>query len=155
MTDLTTGPTSTATSRADLLDDQLHIDTLLTALNTSLGPVVQAWEYDQLPGTHGNNGPVPPVHVLLAVERMYTAADRFAGGASSSIGIRASTRYVGTRVWEARAAGQRVTAAFEDQAIPLGATGLYACPVFESATDIDEDDGMYSGLSTWTYLVLL
>lgn len=118
---------------------------------TPLGQDV--YEYGGVPGETGNPGVLPAQFVLLSVERRYVEP-RQAGGTSVT-GWRASIRYVGSiTASNARLLGEWVRQAFETspgRGKRITVDGVTSTPIaHETTSSVEPDDGMYSGLSSWT-----
>lgn len=89
-------------------------------------------------------------HVQFALSARYVESER--GGMTGLCGYRATTRPVATTVTNGRELARRVYAAFNDIRVVAG--GQTSTPIhLESADAIGEDDGYYSGLSTWTFVL--
>ena len=131
-------------------DEQEVWDALAALLKaTSLGDDV--YDYGDVPGEDGNLGVVPPAFALLSVARRYVTADR--SGATSVTGYRATVRFVGTSAVNARTIGGWVRSAFEvtpGRGKRVTVSGQSARIKFESANDVEPDNGRYSGLLIYT-----
>lgn len=98
------------------------------------------------------------LETLPAYYTEVTVSRRFVGDglrASREPGIRAvrlGTRFVAKNITTAREMQKRTTDALEG--VSLTVSGETTTPIeFESADVIAEDDGYWSGLTTWTYVV--
>ena len=104
-----------------------------------------AFDVDEMPGK------------LPAQFTQVTISQRFGGNPrqttrSGVTGWRITTRQVGKSVSNARELRKRTHQALE-QAV-LAVAGETSTPVaFETADPIGADDGWYSGLETWTYVI--
>lgn len=73
-------------------------------------------------------------------------------GSTGRRGWRIATRQVGTTVSNAREMRKRTHEALEFVRLTVG--GDQTTPIqFDSAEEIGEDDGYWSGLETWTYAI--
>lgn len=128
---------------APVVDERLHRDALETALTATLG-ANRVYDYGEV------GQPLPSIFVVLGIERRFVEPRR-AGRAGRS-GWRVTFRYVGRSVDEARWAGLKVAAAIDEQVLTIG--GVKSTPVtHESTTAIAPDDGRYSGLVVYTYVL--
>ncbi len=136
------------------IDERTHRDTIVPLLAAKIGqldskgdPVV--YDFGKVPGADDNAGDLPPIYLLLTVERRAAAAPPRAGRAGVS-GWRVTIRGVGRTVDEARWALNRATEAVDEQNLSIG--GKVSTPVtFESSQTVGPDGGRYSGLIAWTY----
>lgn len=139
-----------ATTIAPALDASAHWNAIKALLTPTVGANV--FDYGKVPGADGNSGVLPATYVLLTVERRYVEPQT--AGRSGVTGWRVSCRFVGNTTPNARAAGNWVTAALNEVRIALGSVS--STPItHESTTAVESDDGMYSGLSQWTYAITL
>lgn len=148
-------------STAPVVDEQAHRDVIAPLLGAQLGmdpvgrdpegrPAQRVYDYGKVPGANGNQGTLPAIYVLITVERRYVAPMR-AGRAGRSA-WRVTCRYVGRTVDEARWAANRVTLALDEVELQIG--GRRSTPItHESTTTVEPDEGRFSGLSTWTYVL--
>lgn len=135
-------------STAPVLDEREHRTALDTLIESTVG-AGRVYSYGTVPGADGNAGSLPPIFVLLALERRFVPISRGVGLASRS-GWRLSTRYVGRTVDEAAWAAFKVGEAL-DGAL-LAVDGHTSTPVqLESTQAIALDDGRFAGLALWTY----
>lgn len=131
---------------APALDASAHWGAIKALLTPTVGANI--FDYGKVPGADGNSGTLPTTYVLLTVERRHV--DPTTAGRSAVTGWRVSCRFVGNSTPNARAVGNWVTAALNEQRLTVG--GLTSTPItHESTTAVESDDGMYSGLSQWTY----
>lgn len=87
-------------------------------------------------------------HVQVTLSQRYVEAER--GGRQSGTAYRLTTRPVADTVSNAREIDHRVSLALSGVNLTVG--GAYTTPIrLESSDPIGEDDGRYSGLSTWTF----
>ncbi|AIY15843.1 hypothetical protein KR76_01970 [Pimelobacter simplex] len=135
-----------------MVDERVHRDVivgLLTAaglVDSAAKPIV--FDYGNVPGADGNAGTLPPIHLLLTVERR--AAGVFRAGRAGVSGWRITLRGVGRTVDEARWALNKATGALDEQNLLIG--GKTSTPVtFNISQAISKDDGRFSGLVAWTY----
>lgn len=137
---------------APVVDERVHRD-VIVGLLTAAGLVDSAaksivFDYGKVPGADGNAGTLPPIYLLLNVERRATGVYR-AGRAGVS-GWRISLRGVGRTVDEARWALNKATVALDEQNLLIG--GKTSTPVtFNTSQAVSKDDGRFSGLIAWTY----
>jgi len=132
---------------AAALDATAHwnaVKALITA--TDVGENV--YDYGKVPGADGNPGQVPTYYVLLTVERRFVQPDR--GGRAGVTGWRITARYVSTSSQNARLVGNWVTSALDGTRVTVD--GIQGTSItHESTNAVQPDDGMFSGLSQWTY----
>lgn len=132
---------------APVIDERTHRDVIEALLTATVG-ANRVYDYGTVPGSDGNAGTMPPIFVLLTIERRYVEPRR--GGRSGRSGWRVTCRYVGRTVDEARWAELKVTQALDEQRLSVG--GFTSTPVtHESTTAIAPDDGRFSGLGVWIY----
>ncbi len=130
------------------IDAREHATALKAAISAQLGPH-DVYDYDDVPGSNGNAGQLPPIYVVLSVERRYNPRLRVTARASTS-GWRVSARGVGRTVDEARWALFQVATALNE--VSLTVDGKPTSPIqFEADQAPALDDKRYSGLSLWTY----
>lgn len=138
---------------APVVDERVHRDVIVPLLATAVGrldadgkPVI--YDYGKVPGADGNAGTLPPIYLLLTVERRATGVYRAARAGVS--GWRISIRGVGRTVDEARWALHKATVALDEQNLLIG--GKTSTPVtFNTSQAVGKDDGRFSGLIAWTY----
>lgn len=105
------------------------------------------YDYGEVPGADGAAGDLPAAFVLLTVERRYVPPNN---GRSAVTGWRITTRHTGSTPANARLVGSWVTTALNE--VRLTVDGVQSTPItHESTTAVEKDDGMFSGLSSWTY----
>lgn len=132
-----------------VIDERLHAEALTAALTAKVGEN-RIFDYGMVPGADDNDGTLPPIYVLLSIARRY--AEPTTAGRSPVTGWRVSCRYVGSTVAEARWAQMQVAAALNEVRLSIG--GKTTTPItHESSTAIEPDEGMQSGLSSWTYVL--
>lgn len=130
------------------LDERVHWDAIADALAAEVG-TGRVFKYGDVPGLDGNAGDIPPIFVLLTVQRRYTSTGRLSARHSRS-GWRVSTRYVGRTVDEAAWAALRATRALDDMRLSIGTRT--STPIHhESTQSIKPDGARLSGSSSWTY----
>ncbi len=133
---------------APAIDERKHRDALDALLEPSVG-AGRIYDYGTVPGADGNAGSLPPIYVLLTIERRYAPVSRNVGLASRS-GWRVTTRYVGRTVDEARWAAMKITDALDGARLTVD--DYVSTPVqHESTTAIELDEGRFAGLTVWTY----
>jgi hypothetical protein len=117
---------------------------------TSLGDNV--YDYGKVPGQSGNPGELPTKFALLSVARRYVPPNR--SGGTTVTGYRASVRFVGSSPVNARIIGGWVREAFESQpgrGKRITLAGVKSTVItHETTTEVEPDDGMYSGVTTYT-----
>ena len=129
-----------------VLDERKHVEAIKAALTAALG-ANRVFDYGTVPGTDGNAGTLPPIFLLLGLERRYVEPTR--AGRTTRSGWRLTVRYVGRTVDEARWAAAKVAEALETRLVVDGVTST---PVtHESTQAIALDDGRFSGWSAFTY----
>lgn len=132
-----------------VIDERPHAAALEAALTATVG-AGRIFDYGMVPGADGNAGTLPPIYVLLSIARRYVQPTT--AGRSAVTGWRVSCRYVGRTVAEARWAQMQVATALNEVRLSIG--GATTTPItHESTTAIEPDDGMQSGLSSWTYAI--
>lgn len=130
------------------LDERVHWDVVAAALEAEVG-TGRVFKYGDVPGLDGNAGDIPPIFVLLTVQRRYTSTERLSARHSRS-GWRVSTRYVGRTVDEAAWAALRTAQALDDMRLFIGTHT--STPIHhESTQSIKPDGARLSGSSSWTY----
>jgi hypothetical protein len=103
----------------------------------------------RVPGASGNPGQVPQWYTETSVVRRFGGNPRV-DSRSSVQGYRITTRAVANSAANARNIRAKQHAALEDVALTVD--GEQTTPIkFESADPIASDEGMFSGLTTWTY----
>lgn len=94
---------------------------------------------------------LPANYTEVTVSRRYGGENRNTGSTGRS-GWRVTTRAVGTTISNAREMRARARTGIEYAR--LAVDDLVGTPVqFEGEEPIGDDDGLYSGLSTWTYAI--
>ena len=92
----------------------------------------------------------PEQYTEVTVSRRYGGTDRN-DSTTGRVGWRITTRAVATTVSNAREMRNRTVAALLYKRVTVG--GELTTPIqFESEDPIAPDDGMFSGLCTWTYV---
>jgi hypothetical protein len=132
---------------ADLLDASTHWDAVKALLSASPAGN-DVYDYGDVPGeSSGNPGDLPEAFVVLSVSRRYAPPNN---GRSAASGWRISCRHVAKTAADARLIGTWVTDALNE--VRLSLEGVASTPItHESTTAVEPDDGMFSGLSQWTY----
>lgn len=119
-----------------------HARDIRAVLDQALGQW-SAFDVDDVPEE------LPPIYAEISVTQRYGAPVRMSG-ARPVKGWRLVTRVVGTTVDEARKARDAIAGAVEDKRLLIA--GTWTSPVrFETEDVIGDDDGRYSGATTWTY----
>jgi hypothetical protein len=108
---------------------------------------VRAFDLDSVPGTFGNDGPVPPTHVVARLQRIKTDTRRF-GGDYTVPGFFLDTSYRSQSAQGCRALRRVVSEALENQFV-----GTYGPFVFnDESQPIDDDaDWGFLGVDTWQF----
>lgn len=89
-------------------------------------------------------------HVQVTLTPRFSATER--GGMAASSPWRLTTRPVGSTVGNARELARRTRVALDG--VRVIAAGETSTPIrLESSDAIGEDDGYYSGLTTWTFVL--
>lgn len=127
-------------------DEQLHATAVLTVLNAALPTQTRAYDVSEVPDTK------PPHYVEVMLSRRFGGARR-ASADTGTGGWRIATRVVDKEsVTDARNTASKVRDALEFAR--LAVAGKQSTPVqFEGAEPIGPDDGWWSGLTTWTYVL--
>lgn len=125
--------------------ERAHAAAVVAALDTPLGQW-SAYETDDIPRE------LPTIYVEVTVSRRFGGGTWMCGGRPGR-GWRIVTRAVGRTENEARWAREKVAAALEDQQLVVDGR-LTSRVRFEVEDDIEADDGLYSGATTWTYAEL-
>lgn len=122
---------------------------LITAINTQLASYgvvansVKALDYDDAVG-------VTAEHVQFSLARRTTGVER--AGREAQAPYRATTRPVAKTIGNGREMARRVELALSKTRVTVA--GKTSTPIrLDSADDIGPDDGMYSGLTTWTFVL--
>ncbi|HEY0891236.1 MAG TPA: hypothetical protein VGE38_16665 [Nocardioides sp.] len=110
------------------------------------------YDDDEVPGSNGNPGTLPPAFAVLSVERRYVPPNR--QGGTARVGYRAAVRHVGTTATNARRVGKWVQDALESspgrgKKITVGGVKSTAI-THESTNAVAKDGTEHSGLSQWT-----
>lgn len=128
-------------SNAPVLDERVHRSVLTAAIATHEDDL-PVYDYGKVPST------LPPIYALLSVERTYVQPRKV--GVATRSGWRVSLRYVGRSVAEASWAGLKAAQALDQQRLVFD--GFTSSPLtHESTTQIEPDDGRFSGLTNYTY----
>lgn len=123
---------------------QENATAVLAALNASLTPKV-AYDYDEVPAERPDN------YVEISVSRRFGGEPRLTGRKGST-GWRVTTRAVSRYVSDARLMQEKCRTALEYVRLTVG--GETTTPIdFESEDPVGPDDGWFSGLITWTYVL--
>lgn len=128
------------------MSESTHQAALLAALD-SAGAV--PYDLGKVPGSTGNTGKVPQWYTEVSVSRRYGSNPRVTS-ASGVQGYRITTRAVANSAANARNVRAKQHAALEETVLTVD--GEATTPIkFESAEPIASDEGMFSGLTTWTF----
>lgn len=128
------------------MSESTHLVAVMATL-TAAGAV--PYDIGKVPGTNGNSGAVPQWYTEVSVMRRFGGNPR-STSESGVQGYRITTRTVGNSAANARNTRLKQHAALEE--VVLTVDGEPTTPIkFEGAEPIAPDEGMYSGLTTWTY----
>lgn len=131
-------------------DTRPHAEAIKAAITATVGPD-RVYEYGDVPGADGNEGTLPLIYVLVTVERRVGALKR-AGAFAPSSGWRVTTRAVGRTVSECRWALAKIALALDEQRLTIG--GETTTPLqYESGQAPESDDGRFSALDIYTYVI--
>lgn len=137
-----------------VLDERVHLAVIDALLNAALGPDPanndgpRAFAYGTVPGEPGNPGVRPPIFVVRSLERRYVEPQ--VAGRAAVGSWRLTTRHVGRTVADAEWAAAQISAALNEARLTIG--GAQTTPVtHESTSAVAPDDGMFSGVTNWTY----
>lgn len=134
-------------STAPALDERKHREAIKALLTAAVGPN-RVYDYGKVPGADGNEGTLPPIFLLVSVERRYVEPQK--GGQATRSGWRVNVRYAGSSVNEADWAAWKVTQALDGARLVIdGATSLPV--VHELSEDIAPDGGRFAGRKQWIY----
>jgi hypothetical protein len=127
-----------------LVTEEANATAVIATLNAALPTSVRAYDLDELPATRPDN------YVEVTVSRRFGGQQRNTAQATTQ-GWRITTRSVSSvSVFNARKNAETVRAALEFARLSVG--GSTTTPVqFETAETVGDDDGWWSGLTTWTY----
>lgn len=129
---------------APAIDLREHVEAHKAAVTAELGQWA-AYEYGQVPPA------MPHIFALVSVERRFVPSTRITTQAGRSA-WRVSVRTVGRTADECRWALHRATRALDEVVLTIGghqSTRLQ----HESTTDAEPDDGRFSALSQFTYVL--
>lgn len=145
----------TSTPSAPVTDERKHDAAIRPLLAARLGDEAngdsRVYAYGEVPGMDRNPGVIPDIYVLLTIERRYAPPVRMVGRPSRS-GWRVTCRGVGRTVNEARWAMNASTNALEDLRLQI-ADATSTPLTLEVAQLVEPDDGRFSGLVTYTYVL--
>lgn len=127
-------------------DEQLHAAAIIARLNATLPASVRAYDSDDVPDVK------PDKYVEVIVTRRFGANLR-SSGRTAAAGWRVACRSVDqTSVANARHTANYVRTALEFYRVTV--SSKKSTPIqFETEDPIGPDDGWYSGLSSWTYVL--
>lgn len=131
--------------------DEQHAAAILTAINATLAALpsapstLRAYEYDDLPATRPEN------YIEVGVSRRFGGESRESGHKTTT-GWRVTTRGVGRSVKNARDLLQHGRTSLEFKSLTVNGekTSLIQ---FETEDAVSPDEGYYSGLSSYTYVI--
>lgn len=125
---------------------EAHTAAVIAALNAG-SPNANAYTLDDLKGLSTK----PAAYTEVTVSHRYGAPNR-AGGSTGRIAYRIATRYVAQFEVNAQRLRDLSDTALRFTHLSIG--GDTTTPVqFESEDPIGDDDGWFSGLTTWTYVI--
>jgi hypothetical protein len=128
------------------VSESSHAAAIRTALDSA---GAEPYDTGKVPGSTGNAGQMPQWYTEASVTRRFGGNPR-ATATSGVDGYRILTRAVANSAANARNVRTKQHAALEG--VVLTIDGQQTTPItFESADPIALDDGMFSGLTTWTY----
>ena len=130
------------------MTEEEQADAILAALNDVL-TLAKAYEYDDVPGAHGNEGTRPGRYVVIDVTRRYEEK-RLGSGEVSVVGGRVGVRYAAKSTNDARNMRTLATAVLEDQILTTDA-GEIGPFVHETSEAILPADGYQSGADVFTF----
>lgn len=123
-----------------------HAAAVLAVVEAKLSALTIPWhayDLDDIPATR------PDTYVEVMVSRRFIEAGRMTGKQSRT-GWRITARAVAKKTGNARTVHKKVTEALEDVRLNVG--GVLTSPIqFETEDPVVEDDGWFSGLTSWTY----
>lgn len=126
------------------MSEESHAAAVIAALTTAT-----ANPFDLDDAKRATDADLGAAYTEVLVTRRYGGAERQDGSTTRS-GWRISTRAIGRTVTNARTMRDRAQEALKY--VRLSIDGDLTSPIaFESEDPIGEDDGWYSGLTTWTY----
>ena len=124
-----------------------HALAVLAALNAVLPTGRKAYDSDTLRAL----ATLPTDYVEVTVSRRFGGEER-GGGYIGTEPYRITTRVVGKTISNARVLRDKVRTALAFNTVTVGA--LTTTPVaFETEDPIGDDEGLWSGLTLWTYVV--
>lgn len=130
-------------------DERPHVEAIVERATQALGPDVVAYDRGTVPGVDGNPGEQPELYAVVDVARRPGGAAR-AGGATPTTLWRCWIRIVGETANEVRWGNNRITQAFEDQAIEVGGRATSGF-TWDDGDPADRDQGKFSGFTSWIY----
>lgn len=137
-----------------LIDARPYAVAVKTALDATLGPdpatgESRAYDYDDLPGSLGNEGTPPGIFVAISLERRGSLSLRMSARAGTS-SWRLAVRSVGMTVDECRWAQHKTAVALNEARLLVG--DRRTTPIqYESGDAPAYDDGRYSATDLYVY----
>ena len=131
------------------LDARPHARAIKEAVEASFGAAADLYDYDDVPGTNGNEGVLPDLYAEMTVEPVTSGNPRMTGQTGTRHWI-ATVRGVGRTVDEARWVLFKAATALHEQALVVD--GRPTTPLQGGDGGPPElDGGRYSGLLVFTY----
>lgn len=131
-------------------DTRPHAAAVKAALEATVG-ADRVFEYGEVPGADNNPGELPPIFVLITVERRTGALTR-AGAYAKASGWRVTARAVGRSISECRWTLAKISTALDEQRLTIG--GNTTTPIqYESGQAPELDEGRFSALDVYTYVI--
>ena len=131
-----------------LVDARPHGTAVRAAIAAALG-TGHVYDHGKVPGTNGNNeGTLPEIFVLVAIERRYSPVLRSARAGNA--GWRILTTALGTTVAESEWAQAKVATALDEQRLTVAGTPTTRIQL-ESTTAPKFDDGRFAADASYTY----
>lgn len=133
-----------------LLDARPYAVAVRAALDTALAPN-KSYEYRQVPGADGNKGTLPPIFVLVSLERRSNPLVRQNSARAGAVGWRLATRSAGRTVDECRWAMSHVSDVLNEKRLLVA--GEYTTRIqFESDEAPAWDEERFTAVAFWTFV---
>ena len=130
-----------------LVDARPHGTAVRAAIAAALG-TAHVYDHGKVPGANGNEGTLPEIFVLVAIERRYSPVLRSAHAGNA--GWRVLTTALGRTVAESEWAQARVAAALNEQRLTVAGAPTTRIQL-ESTTAPKFDDGRFAADAFYTY----
>lgn len=130
-----------------LVDARPHGTAVRAAIAAALG-TTHVYDHGKVPGAAGNEGTLPEIFVLVAIERRYSPVLRSAHAGNA--GWRVLTTALGRTVAESEWAQAKVDAALNEQRLAVAGTPTTRIQL-ESTTAPKFDDGRFAADAFYTY----